>query len=291
MKTDYIKEINESRVYDVAEKTPISLLSKISEKYDNLIFLKREDLQPIFSFKCRGAYNKISSLEANQKAKGIIAASAGNHAQGVALSASKLDIDAVIVMPTTTPTIKINSVKKFGVQVLLYGDSFDEAYEKALKISKKDEKDRKIVYDFLPKKYHQYHYIGRLDYNSEGLLLFTKETSFKRYMELPKSNIKRSYLVNVIGSFDENKIKSMNKKIYGKEIYKKPNVNLVHSNGNKHVLRFDLSEGKNREIRNICTLFNLKVEKLKRISYGRFLLKSITYGNYKEMQVDESYKR
>ncbi len=157
--------------------------------------------------------------------------------------------------------------------------------------SKKDEKDRKIVYDFLPKKYHQYHYIGRLDYNSEGLLLFTKETSFKRYMELPKSNIKRSYLVNVIGSFDENKIKSMNKKIYDKEIYKKPNVNLVHSNGNKHVLRFDLTEGKNREIRNICALFNLKVEKLKRISYGRFLLKSITYGNYKEMQVDESYKR
>ena len=87
------------------------------------------------------------------------------------------------------------------------------------------------------------------------------------------------------------KIKSMNKKIYGKGIYKKPNVNLVHSNGNKHVLRFDLTEGKNREIRNICTLFNLKVEKLKRISYGRFLLKSITYGNYKEMQVDESYKR
>ena len=110
-------------------------------------------------------------------------------------------------------------------------------------------------------------------------------------MELPKSNIKRSYLVNVIGSFDENKIKSMNKKIYGKEIYKKPNVNLVHSNGNKHVLRFDLTEGKNREIRNICKLFNLKVEKLKRISYGRFLLKSITYGNYKEMQIDESYKR
>ena len=73
--------------------------------------------------------------------------------------------------------------------------------------SKKDEKDRKIVYDFLPKKYHQYHYIGRLDYNSEGLLLFTKETSFKRYMELPKSNIKRSYLVNVIGSFDKNIIK------------------------------------------------------------------------------------
>ncbi len=157
--------------------------------------------------------------------------------------------------------------------------------------SKKDEKGRKIVYDFLPKKYHQYHYIGRLDYNSEGLLLFTKETSFKRYMELPKSNIKRSYLVNVIGNFDQNKLKSMNKKIYGKEIYNKPHVKLVHSNINKHVLRFNLTEGKNREIRNICALFNLKVEKLKRISYGRFLLKSITYGEYKEMQVNESYQR
>ena len=157
--------------------------------------------------------------------------------------------------------------------------------------SKKDEKDRNIVYDYLPKKYHQYHYIGRLDYNSEGLLLFTKETSFKRYMELPKSNIKRSYLVNVMGTFDQNKLKSMNKKIYGKEIYKKPNVKLVHSNNNKHVLRFDLTEGKNREIRNICTIFNLKVEKLKRISYGRFLLKSITYGNYKELEINESYQR
>ena len=157
--------------------------------------------------------------------------------------------------------------------------------------SKKDEKDRKIVYDFLPKKYHQYHYIGRLDYNSEGLLLFTKETSFKRYMELPKSNIKRSYLVSVMGTFDQNKLKSMNKKIYGKEIYKKPNVKLVHSNTNKHVLRFNLTEGKNREIRNICALFNLKVEKLKRISYGRFLLKSITYGEYKEVEVNESYQR
>ena len=140
MKIDYIKEINKSRVYDVAKKTPISLLNKISEKYENTIFLKREDLQPIFSFKCRGAYNKISGLDEKQKSKGIIAASAGNHAQGVALSASKLDIDALIVMPTTTPTIKIDSVKKFGVQVLLFGDSFDEAYKEALEISKKDER-------------------------------------------------------------------------------------------------------------------------------------------------------
>ena len=140
MKINYIKEIDDSKVYDVAEKTPISLLNKISTKYSNTIFLKREDLQPIFSFKCRGAYNKISNLNADQISKGIIAASAGNHAQGVALSASKLNINALIVMPTTTPSIKIESVKKFGVKVLLYGDSFDEAYEHALEISKKDER-------------------------------------------------------------------------------------------------------------------------------------------------------
>ena len=138
MKINYIKEIDDSKVYDVAEKTPISLLNKISTKYNNTVFLKREDLQPIFSFKCRGAYNKISSLNSEQISKGIIAASAGNHAQGVALSASKLNINALIVMPTTTPSIKIESVKKFGVEILLYGDSFDEAYEHALKISKKD---------------------------------------------------------------------------------------------------------------------------------------------------------
>ena len=138
MNINYIKEINESRVYDVAEKTPVSLLNKMSAKYSNTIYLKREDLQPIFSFKCRGAYNKISSLSSNDKDKGIIAASAGNHAQGVALSASKLRIDAMIVMPTTTPSIKIESVKKFGVKVKLYGDSFDEAYEYALEVSKNE---------------------------------------------------------------------------------------------------------------------------------------------------------
>ena len=110
MNINYIKEINNSKVYDVAEKTPITLLSKVSAKYNNTVYLKREDLQPIFSFKCRGAYNKISSLNPKQIAKGIIAASAGNHAQGVALSASKLNINALIVMPTTTPSIKIDSV-------------------------------------------------------------------------------------------------------------------------------------------------------------------------------------
>ena len=140
MDINYIKEIDESRVYDVAERTPITPLNKISQKYSNTIHLKREDLQPIFSFKCRGAYNKISSLSSKDKEQGIIAASAGNHAQGVALSASKLNIDATIVMPTTTPSIKIESVRKFGVKVKLYGDSFDEAYENALKVSKNEGK-------------------------------------------------------------------------------------------------------------------------------------------------------
>ena len=140
MKMDYINEIENSNVYDVAQVTPITFLSKISQKYENRIHLKREDLQPIFSFKCRGAYNKISNLSDDDKSSGIIAASAGNHAQGVALAASKLKISAVIVMPTTTPSIKIESVKKFGVKVMLYGDSFDEAYEHALKISDKEER-------------------------------------------------------------------------------------------------------------------------------------------------------
>ena len=140
MKIDYINEIENSNVYDVAEVTPITFLSKTSQKYDNKIYLKREDLQPIFSFKCRGAYNKISNLSDKDKSKGIIAASAGNHAQGVALAASKLKIDAVIIMPTTTPSIKIESVKKFGVKVTLFGDSFDEAYEYALQISKSEKR-------------------------------------------------------------------------------------------------------------------------------------------------------
>ena len=155
--------------------------------------------------------------------------------------------------------------------------------------SKKDEKDRKIVYDFLPKKYHQYHYIGRLDYNSEGLLLFTKETSFKRYMELPKSNIKRVYVVNVIGSFNDLKLKALNQKIYAAKIYKNPHVSLTHTNRNKHTLRFELTEGKNREIRNICEIFNLKVERLKRISFGQYKVKSIPLSKYKEMTIHESY--
>lgn len=155
--------------------------------------------------------------------------------------------------------------------------------------SKKDEKNRSIVYDYLPKNLMHFHYIGRLDYNSEGLLLFTDHTPYKRYMESPKSQIKRTYLVNTIGSFNEVKLKAMNQKIYSTTTYQKIKVTLVHSNKNKQTLKFELFEGKNREIRNICEIFHLKVEKLKRISFGRFLLKTVPHAKYKEIQINEDY--
>ena len=155
--------------------------------------------------------------------------------------------------------------------------------------SRSDEKNRSIVYDYLPKKFIHYHYIGRLDYNSEGLLLLTDSTAYKRKLESPKSNIKRVYVVNVIGSFNDLKLKSLNQKIYATKIYKNPHVSLTYSNKNKHTLRFELKEGKNREIRNICEIFNLKVEKLKRISFGKFFLKTVPHANYKVMQINESY--
>ena len=155
--------------------------------------------------------------------------------------------------------------------------------------SRSDEKNRTIVYDYLPKKFIHYHYIGRLDYNSEGLLLLTDSTAYKRKLESPKSNIKRVYVVNVIGSFNNLKLKSLNQKIYAAKIYKNPNVSLTHTNKNKHTLRFELTEGKNREIRNICEIFNLKVERLKRISFGQYKVKSISLTKYKEMTIHESY--
>ena len=155
--------------------------------------------------------------------------------------------------------------------------------------SRSDEKSRTIVYDYLPKKFIHYHYIGRLDYNSEGLLLLTDSTAYKRKLESPKSNIKRVYVVNVIGSFNDLKLKSLNQKIYAAKIYKNPHVSLTHSNKNKHTLRFELTEGKNREIRNICEIFNLKVERLKRISFGQYKVKSIPLAKFKEMTIHESY--
>lgn len=122
-----VKKILRTHVYDVAHETPISAAPQLSKRLTNTVLIKREDLQPVFSFKIRGAYNKISTLTNEEKERGIICASAGNHAQGVALSAQKLGITAVIVMPTITPDIKVNAVRARGATVVLKGDNFDEA--------------------------------------------------------------------------------------------------------------------------------------------------------------------
>ena len=126
-----IKKILTARVYDVAIETPVHQASFLSDRLGRTVIFKREDLQPVYSFKCRGAYNKMVGIPRQILEKGVIAASAGNHAQGVALGAQKLKIPAVIVMPTTTPFIKIRSVKARGAKVILYGDSFDEALVKS----------------------------------------------------------------------------------------------------------------------------------------------------------------
>ena len=133
----YIKLIENASVYDVAVNTPITFAPNLSAKEKNKIYLKREDLQPIFSFKNRGAYNKIVNLSSDQQKKGVIAASAGNHAQGVASACKKLKINCTIVMPITTPEIKIKDVKRFGAKIIQYGDDVNSALEKAKSISKK----------------------------------------------------------------------------------------------------------------------------------------------------------
>jgi threonine dehydratase len=114
MATDYLKRILTARVYDVAQETPLELAANLSARLGNRLLLKREDMQSVFSFKLRGAYNKMAQLSADQLAQGVIASSAGNHAQGVALGASHLGSRAVIVMPTTTPALKVNAVKDRG---------------------------------------------------------------------------------------------------------------------------------------------------------------------------------
>lgn len=129
MLQDYVTRIHKSRVYDVAEETPLDAARMLSGRLGNLVLLKREDLQPVFSFKLRGAYNKIAGLSENVRKRGIIAASAGNHAQGVAYAATKLDIKALIVMPQTTPRIKVESVRVLGADIELQGGNFDEAFE------------------------------------------------------------------------------------------------------------------------------------------------------------------
>ncbi len=126
-----VKRILQARVYDVAIESPLDEALLISRRLKNRVLLKREDLQPVFSFKLRGAFNKISQLPESERAKGVICASAGNHAQGVALAAREFGIKGVIVMPQTTPDIKVNSVKALGGQVVLAGDSYDDAFAHA----------------------------------------------------------------------------------------------------------------------------------------------------------------
>ena len=128
---EYITLIDEAKVYDVASKTPLALASNLSARLGNRIFMKREDLQPVFSFKLRGAYNKLATLPQAALDAGVICSSAGNHAQGVALAAQRKDVRAVIVMPNTTPTIKIDAVRALGGDVILHGDTYDDAYAHA----------------------------------------------------------------------------------------------------------------------------------------------------------------
>ncbi|MCX2980070.1 threonine ammonia-lyase, biosynthetic [Halieaceae bacterium IMCC14734] len=134
MPKNYIKKILEARVYDVARETPIDHARLLSARLDNNVLLKREDLQPVFSFKLRGAYNKMYSLTDEERARGVICASAGNHAQGLALAARHMDVKATIVMPRTTPKIKVDGVRSHQAKVLLIGDTFDEAAAHAQKL-------------------------------------------------------------------------------------------------------------------------------------------------------------
>ena len=136
MHPDYLEKILTAQVYDVAVETPLDPAPNLSARIGNSILLKREDMQPVFSFKLRGAYNKIAQLSPERLKRGVICASAGNHAQGVALSAARVGCRAVVVMPTTTPQIKIQAVRNRGGEVVLAGDSYDEAYAHALELEK-----------------------------------------------------------------------------------------------------------------------------------------------------------
>jgi threonine dehydratase len=139
---DYLERILRARVYDVAVETPLEVAPNLSARLGNRLMLKREDMQPVFSFKLRGAYNKMANLSAAALKRGVIAASAGNHAQGVALSAQRLGCKAVIVMPVTTPRIKVEAVSARGAEVVLIGDSYSDAYEHARQL----ERARKLTF-------------------------------------------------------------------------------------------------------------------------------------------------
>jgi len=146
MPQSYIKRILDARVYDVARETPVDEALLMSRRLDNSVWLKREDLQPVFSFKLRGAYNKMNRLSEEERSRGVVAASAGNHAQGLAMAAQKMSVKAIIVMPRTTPRIKVDAVRNRGARVILHGDSFDEAAVHAQKLV--DEKGLVYVHPF-----------------------------------------------------------------------------------------------------------------------------------------------
>jgi len=146
MPESYVKRILDARVYDVARETPIDEALLLSSRFSNRIWLKREDLQPVFSFKLRGAYNKMYRLKPEQRERGVVTASAGNHAQGLAMAAQRMGVAATIVMPRTTPQIKIDAVRRRGAHVVLEGDSFEEAAARAQRFV--DEKGLTYVHPF-----------------------------------------------------------------------------------------------------------------------------------------------
>ncbi len=139
MDIDYLEKILTARVYDVAQESSLEYAPNLSRRLENKLLLKREDMQSVFSFKLRGAYNKMSQLSPDLLKKGVIAASAGNHAQGVALSAKQLGTHAIIVMPITTPQVKVDAVKMLGGEVILYGDTYDDACSEAKNLAAKQE--------------------------------------------------------------------------------------------------------------------------------------------------------
>ena len=146
MSRSYLEKILRARVYDVARETPLDFAPRLSGRLGVSVWLKREDMQSVFSFKLRGAYNKIYNLPEKKKQQGVIAASAGNHAQGVALAGKRLGVPALIVMPTTTPPIKVQTVRNLGAKIVLHGDSYDDAYEHARTLVK--EKGLTFVHPF-----------------------------------------------------------------------------------------------------------------------------------------------
>jgi len=135
---DYLKEILRARVYDVAVETPLEAAPRLSARLDQRVLLKREDLQPVFSFKLRGAHNKLARLSADERARGVICSSAGNHAQGMALSAQRFGVRAVVVMPALTAEIKVRAVRALGAEVILHGNTYDDAYAHALALAERE---------------------------------------------------------------------------------------------------------------------------------------------------------